>query len=73
MRSMSETTFAERLRGLRARVALTQAELAQRAGIDPATVARLEQSQTAPRPTTIRKLARALGVELSALTVGEAG
>jgi transcriptional regulator with XRE-family HTH domain len=72
MCSMS-TTFAERLRVLRVRMALTQAELAQRAGINPATVARLEQSQAAPRPTTIRKLARALGVELSALTVGEAG
>jgi transcriptional regulator with XRE-family HTH domain len=59
---MIETTFGERLRRLRARVALTQAELARKARVDPATIARLELGMNAPRPTTIRRLARALGV-----------
>jgi transcriptional regulator with XRE-family HTH domain len=65
---MIETTFGERLRRLRARAALTQAELARKARVDPATVARLELSMNAPRPTTIRKLARALGVQPMELT-----
>jgi transcriptional regulator with XRE-family HTH domain len=68
---MSETDFGDRLRRLRMRDALTQVELAEKAGINPATVAYLEQSVRLPRMPTIRKLARALGVRPAVLTTGE--
>jgi len=56
-----------RLKLLRERKALTQAELAERAGISRITVARLEAGVDEPRPATTRKLAAALGVEPEAL------
>jgi transcriptional regulator with XRE-family HTH domain len=48
-----------RLRQLRA---LSQRELAQRAGLDTATINRIERGKQRPMPRTIRKLADALGV-----------
>jgi hypothetical protein len=36
--------------------------------MNPATIARLELGMNVPRPTTIRKLARALGVQPMELT-----
>jgi len=51
-----------RLRELRLRAALTQLELAERAGIARTTVNRLEQGDPNVLPTTLRKLARALKV-----------
>jgi transcriptional regulator with XRE-family HTH domain len=56
-----------RLRALRDRQALSQRDLAERAGVSPTTVARIECGQLEPRPSTVRKLARALGVEPEAL------
>jgi transcriptional regulator with XRE-family HTH domain len=47
----------------RPRRALTQAELAERAGVTTATVARIERDEIEPRMTTLRKLARALEVD----------
>ncbi len=52
-----------RLRELRLRAALTQAELADRAGVSRTTVIRLEQGDPNVLPTTHRKLARALHVK----------
>ena len=46
----------------RERAALSQRELAQAAGVTPMTVWRIEQGKDA-RPTTARKLARALKVK----------
>ncbi len=43
--------------------ALTQAQLAERAGVTTATVARIERDEIEPRMTTLRKLADALGVD----------
>ncbi len=57
----------------RVRAALSQRELAVRAGVTPMTVWRIEQGKEA-RPTTIRKLAKALKVkpvELMGPTVEE--
>jgi len=54
--------IGERLRELRARRYLTQRELAARAGMSPATIAKLETDVAEPRPGTIRKLAEALEV-----------
>ena len=51
-----------RLRAIRERKALTQDELADLAGVSRQTVVKIERGLE-PRPPTIRKLARALGVE----------
>jgi DNA-binding XRE family transcriptional regulator len=55
--------IGERLKKQRTRRALTQAELADHAGVTTATVARIERDEIEPRMTTLRKLARALGVD----------
>jgi transcriptional regulator with XRE-family HTH domain len=51
-----------RLKPLRERKALTQSELAQKAGVDRSTISRLETDAESAFPTTVRKLAAALGV-----------
>ena len=51
-----------RLRQLRLSKGLTQQDLADKADVDKSTVYRVENLQTQPSPTTIRKLARALDV-----------
>jgi transcriptional regulator with XRE-family HTH domain len=56
-----------RLRELREQRFLSQRELAEKARVSPATIANLEMGHTAPRPSTARKLARALGVPPAAL------
>lgn len=64
-----------RLRAVRERAALTQRELALKAGITPVQISRLERGEDAPRPPTVRKLAEALGVapaDLMEPSVGEA-
>ena len=62
--------IGDRLKDLRIEMALTQAELAARAGVNTATVARLERNETEPHMPTVRKLAAALGVQPRALTKG---
>ena len=57
----------KRLRTLRA---LTQVELAQRAGVTPTTVVRAERNQAEPHMSTLRKLATALDVDPSELVRG---
>jgi transcriptional regulator with XRE-family HTH domain len=52
-----------KLRETRLRRALTQAELADKAGTTEATVNRLENGLRDPRMSTLRKIAAALGVE----------
>jgi transcriptional regulator with XRE-family HTH domain len=52
-----------RLRLHRERQALTQLDLAQKAGITPTTISLLERGRTEARPPTVRKLAKALGVK----------
>ena len=51
------------LRAIRERHALTQQELADRAGLNRVTVVRIEAGQHQPFPRTTRKLARALRVK----------
>jgi len=48
------------LRRLRLEAALSQRDLAQRAGVTTHTISDLEQQLVAARPSTIRKLADAL-------------
>jgi transcriptional regulator with XRE-family HTH domain len=51
-----------RLRELRLRAAMSQADLAERAGVARTTIIRLEQGDPNVLPSTLRKLARALHV-----------
>ena len=51
-----------RLRWWRERRALSQQELAERAGITRAALSRIETGLSEPHPRTVRKLAEALGV-----------
>jgi transcriptional regulator with XRE-family HTH domain len=51
-----------RLRELRQRAFLTQAELGQKAGMSEATINRLESGKHEARISTVRRLAEALGV-----------
>jgi transcriptional regulator with XRE-family HTH domain len=53
---------APRLQHYRLDAALSQRDLATRAGVSPVTVMRLENGDEA-RPSTVRKLANALGVQ----------
>ena len=46
---------------------LTQEELAERAGIGPATLNRIERGRVEPQFRTIRKIAKALGVDATTL------
>lgn len=55
--------IGDKLKRTRLRNALTQQQLAEKAGLTTASVARIERDETEPRPTTLRKLADALNVE----------
>ena len=55
------------LRAARERALLTQEELGTQAGVQPLTISRIETDKVEPRYSTIRKLAKALGLEPTAL------
>jgi transcriptional regulator with XRE-family HTH domain len=59
------------LRRLREDRLLTQAELAERAGIALSSLVRIENDQVDPRFSSIRKLAKALDVDPRELTKSE--
>jgi len=60
-----------RLRAIRERAALTQRELAAKAGVTYVQISRIERGKVEPYPSTIRKLAAALGVAPSDLMAPE--
>ena len=60
----------DKVRRLRDERALTQGELADKAGLTVAALSRIERNNAEPRPTTRRKLAEALGVDPSELIGG---
>ncbi len=62
-----------RLKELRTLRALTLRELGQQSGVSYATIWRLENGHKEARPSTIRKLAHALGVDTAELVVVEEG
>jgi transcriptional regulator with XRE-family HTH domain len=66
---------AAMLREMRRRRVLTMEELADKAGVGRNTIWRLEHGVMGAQPRTIRKLARALGVEAEELvrTEGDDG
>ena len=53
----------EKLKTLRSEHVLTLRELAEEAGVSKDTIWRLENGHSEAHPSTIRKLARALGVQ----------
>jgi transcriptional regulator with XRE-family HTH domain len=63
--------IGNRLKELRIRRALTQEELAAKAGMGKNTVNRIERNLNEPHMSTLRKLAQALGVEPHELLEGE--
>jgi transcriptional regulator with XRE-family HTH domain len=65
--SVKQPTYPVLLREWRMRAALSQEELAARCGIAYQTIGRIESGRHLPRPSTLRKLASALGVEPSQL------
>ncbi len=56
--------FADRLAYLRAERMLTQKQLAEKAGVGTATIARAEAAGSVPHGGTLQKIATALGVEI---------
>lgn len=68
-----EETLGIRLEAARRRGLLTQAELADAAGVSLITINRLENDQGTgnPRPDTIRKIADALEVDPAWLLFGD--
>jgi transcriptional regulator with XRE-family HTH domain len=62
--------IGDNLKRQRVRKALTQEELARKARLTTASVARIERNETEPRMSTLRKLARALDIDPAEL-VGE--
>jgi transcriptional regulator with XRE-family HTH domain len=62
--------IGDNLKRQRVRKALTQEELARKAGLTTASVARIERNETEPRMSTLRKLAKALDIDPAEL-VGE--
>ncbi len=63
-------SFGANLQVTRRRRGLTREELSSRAGIDVATVHRLERGDRQPRLPTLLQLAEALGVSGSTLIEG---
>ena len=61
----------ERLKELRRERVLSLRELEGRSGVSYNTIWRIEDGRQGAHPRTIRKLAKALGVEPSALVKGE--
>jgi DNA-binding XRE family transcriptional regulator len=58
-----EDDFARRLRNLREKAGLTQAALAEKAGLSVQAISALENETRAPSWETVRRLALALGIE----------
>ena len=69
--TMPRTVYiGENLERLRLRAALSQLELAKKAGVTPAAVNRIERNRVEPQMRTVRKLAKALDVEPRVLLEG---
>jgi transcriptional regulator with XRE-family HTH domain len=65
-----DRALAATLRAVRTEQGQTQEDLAHRAGLTVAAVARIERGQANPTWTTVRRLAQALNVSLA--TLGDA-
>ena len=61
----------QRVKATRELAFLSKRELAERAGLDRSTIARIEDGVTEVYPRTIRKIAEALSVDPASLTPQE--
>jgi transcriptional regulator with XRE-family HTH domain len=73
MPTIADVKIGRNLKRLREDQLLTQAELADAAGIALSSLVRIENDQVEPRFSTIRKLAAALNVDHRQLTKGGDG
>lgn len=71
MASGAKQPFGPRLRVLREAAGLTQAQLAEGAGLHPQAVVKLERGEREPAWATVLALAEALGVDCLAFTGGD--
>ena len=65
-----EERFAANLRRQRLAKGLSQEQLAEKTGVHPSEVSRLERAVRDPRLSTIVKVARGLGVSAAKLVAG---
>lgn len=60
----------ERLKYWRLARTMTTRDLAEKSGVNPSAISEIERGKRVPHPSTIRKLAEALGVEPQELLKG---
>jgi transcriptional regulator with XRE-family HTH domain len=65
-----EERFASNLRRYRAAARLSQEQLAEKSGLHPTEISRLERAVRDPRLSTIARVARGLGVGAEQLVTG---
>ncbi len=63
--------IGKRLKEIRTRQMLSQRDLAQKAGLSPTTIAKLETNRVEPNFRTLRKLTSTLNVSYDDLIEGE--
>ena len=63
--------IGKRLKDIRTRQMLSQRDLAQKAGLSPTTIAKLETNRVEPNFRTLRKLTSTLSVSYDDLIEGE--
>jgi transcriptional regulator with XRE-family HTH domain len=63
----SSKTPAQMFKDARLKKGLTQAVLANKAGINPNTYAKIERGEQEPSISTVKKLAKALDLDLAAI------
>lgn len=73
MSEVEENLVGANLRDLRYRRGLSQADLAELSGVGQDSISTIESGKHRPRPSTVRKLASALDVEVEELVVGPKG
>ncbi|WP_133511301.1 helix-turn-helix domain-containing protein [Candidatus Thiosymbion oneisti] len=67
-------TFGGRVANARGRVKLRQTELAERVGVTPGAINKIESGETkGAKPSTLAALARTLGVSMEWLATGKEG
>lgn len=67
---MSAMLTGSKLRAIRALRGLTQAQLAEQAGVSPTAIAEYEKGKRDLRADTIRKLCEAMGVQVRYIVDG---
>ena len=64
-------TIGEKIKNIRKEEGLTQKELAAGTGIDDATIRKYESGKLNPKPATLAKIAKGLGVDVNVLSEAE--